>query len=78
MAEKGHAEILRMLIGCGADIHAVDSNGATPLYWAAGNGHFDVVRCLVAGGADMNVVDRNGAPPLFYAASDEIKRLFEV
>ena len=50
--------------------NAKDSDGSTPLHWAARSGHVEVVRCLVEGGADKNVVTSNGSTPLHLAADN--------
>ena len=51
-AEKGHVEVVRLLLEAGAKQDAVDSNGATALHRAAKRGHSEVVRLLLEAGAD--------------------------
>jgi hypothetical protein len=51
-ADRGHVEIVRLLLERGADVNAKDTfYGATPLVWAATNGHAEVARILLARGA---------------------------
>lgn len=60
-ADRGQAEITRLLLERGADVNAKDTfYGATPLVWAAGNQHVEVVRILLARGASGvgGVLDR--------------------
>ncbi|TDD76832.1 ankyrin repeat domain-containing protein [Actinomadura rubrisoli] len=45
----GHTEIVRELLGAGADVNAVEPTfGAVPLHKAVYNGHADITRMLVA------------------------------
>lgn len=54
-AENGHLEIVKLLVGAGADIHQMRDFS---LRWAARNGHLEVVRFLLEAGADVNA--KNG------------------
>lgn len=51
-------DAVRDLCLAGANIHAVDSNGATALFMAASRGHEVVVERLVAADANMPVADK--------------------
>jgi len=51
-ADRGEAEIVKLLLDRGADANAKDSfYGVTPIVWAANNGHAEVARLLLAHGA---------------------------
>ena len=53
-AEKGHDEIVRLLVEKGADLETKDSIfGKTLLLWAAEKGHEAIVRLLLEGGANI-------------------------
>ena len=58
----------KLLIAHGADANAEDSDGWTPMHYAAYCGHAEVVRLLLANGADANTQDRYGWTPLHHAA----------
>lgn len=53
----------------GADFHAVNNAGVSPMVVAASRGHLEVVRTLLDKGADPNEKDGNGTSPLNAAAS---------
>jgi ankyrin repeat protein len=50
-AEKGYADIARILIDAGADMSAQDKFGCTAFFRAADKNHVDVVKMLIAKGA---------------------------
>jgi hypothetical protein len=70
-------EIVQELIAMGADVHARNRRGATPLHAAAvgmpGSRAWNpraqaaTVACLIAAGADPNAVDKGGVAPLHCA-----------
>lgn len=54
----------------GADVHACDASGRTPLWYAASSGHAGIIRLLVDAGAGPDVDDSMfGLKPLHKAAS---------
>jgi len=52
--ERGHPEIVKLLLDHGADIEAKDGMGRTPLAFTAGSRNMEVVHILVERGADIN------------------------
>lgn len=66
-AAYGDLARVKYLVGAGADIHARDWEGYTPLTWAAQHGRRDVVDFLLARYAQPNAVDRWGYTPLMWA-----------
>ena len=75
-SEKGHADIVSLLIAKGADTNrkipeAFDNtSGDTALYIASRNGFRDVVELLLAKGAEVNVRDQFGQTPLMGASAE--------
>ena len=51
---------MKYLKSVGADIHAKNNNGWTPLYSASYKGHLEVVKYLKSVGADINAKTNNG------------------
>ena len=68
-AAEGRTEIVRYLIGHGANVNYRGTEwGHTPLSEAAGRGFDDVVDVLIKAGADPKVKDRNGSTAFASAA----------
>ncbi|KAA0163168.1 hypothetical protein FNF28_04395 [Cafeteria roenbergensis] len=63
-AQKGHVELMRVLLDRGADLEAKDNNGWTALIWAARNCHVEAVALLLDRGADPEVRDNDGRSAL--------------
>lgn len=58
-AKHGHIEIVKMLLGMGADEEQI-ACGMSPLSVAAMNGHLDVVKALLANGAEVDKITPGG------------------
>jgi ankyrin repeat protein len=60
-SEKGHAEVVKLLLEAGANVHA-DYDSA--LVWTSGNGHTNTVKLLEAAAAEADAVSslRCGSP----------------
>jgi ankyrin repeat protein len=58
------SEAIKLLIGGGADVNAVDVRGLTALHGAALLGFDDVIRTLAAQNAHLDVKDKRGITPL--------------
>jgi ankyrin repeat protein len=59
-AAGASADMLRLLISRGADVHARSRNGDTPLYTAVKRGHTALAEVLLAAGADAATVTYTG------------------
>ena len=74
----GQADILKLLIEKGIDIHAVDSYGENALMYAVKNNFPEIVKFLIQKGIDIHAVDSFGHNALVYAIrnnSPEIVKL---
>lgn len=60
-------ETIDFLLENGANIHARDNNGETPLYVAAMEGNHYALKILLTLGADPNDADTDGRTPLMLA-----------
>ncbi|OWQ47882.1 hypothetical protein CDL60_04610 [Roseateles noduli] len=59
--DSGELEVARVLLDKGAAVDPRDTDGATPLWLAAGVGKVDMAELLIAHGADAKVVAKDGA-----------------
>ena len=69
-ARDGASAVVELLLERGADPHAADDMGVTPLVSAALAGDTESVRLLLARGADANRADKAGMTALQYAAAN--------
>ena len=65
----GNIEIVKELIGSGADINRPNINGQTVLHYAASKSHFEICELLLNSKANVNSQDKYGSTPLHRAAS---------
>ena len=63
------AEMVRLLITCGASVHLPDTHGLPPLHAAIAGGRVDVLDALLENGASINQEDSYGWSPLCVAMS---------
>lgn len=55
--QKGHVDIVKLLINNCAKVNQINIENKTPLHFAAANGHLEVVQFLIEKGADVNKVN---------------------
>ena len=67
-SKEGHVEVVRALIGHGADAAARTEDGSTPLHEASSGGHMDVVQFLIEHGTDAAARTEDGSTPLHWAS----------
>ncbi|GAA6002293.1 hypothetical protein JCM10207_001050 [Rhodosporidiobolus poonsookiae] len=68
-ATSGNLELVTLLVGAGANVHATNDKGVTALHYAASKGHVNIGRMLISKGADVNARDRANQLPLHRAAT---------
>lgn len=66
-AEKGYLDLVKKFLELGADINAVNHNGASALILAAFNGHVKLCDYLIEQGIDINRTDQGGFTALMVA-----------
>ncbi|CAE7943955.1 ANKRD50, partial [Symbiodinium sp. KB8] len=67
-SQRGHMEIVRMLLDTGAGENLLSNNGVTALMAASHIGHMEIVRMLLDTGAEENLVSNNGVTALMAAS----------
>ena len=74
----GHAGVIKILVGGGADIDAKDSvHGRTPLIWATIRDDPEIVEILLTAGADLNLADNQGSTALQISLEHHFDRVTE-
>lgn len=72
-SQKGHAEVVKILLDAGADKEVTDLYGCTSLHNASEKGHLEVVKVLLAARADIEAAV-DGCTSLFMACQMAILR----
>jgi len=57
-------QVVKWLIGCGANINTRDDNGFSALHIATQESHIEMVSYLLQNGADVNIQDKFGNTPI--------------
>ena len=68
-SSKGYIDIVKELLGAGADLDCLDKSGDTAFMIASREGHCNVVRALLDAGVDVNQTGSNGATGLMQSLS---------
>ena len=77
-AFAGQAEMIKFLLGKGADKNAEAPNGFTPLMMAARGGHLDAARVLLFEDPDVNHKTEAGESALKIAMQRDLKPMVEL
>ncbi len=67
-ADRGHTEVVKILLKAGAKVNAKENRGNTPLHSAVSGGHAETVKILLVSGANVNAKTEYGRTPLHAAA----------
>ena len=77
-SQLGHVEVVRLLLGAGADKNSANKVGTTAMMTASQLGHVEVVRLLLGAGADKNLASNSGTTALMRSSQQshvEVVRL---
>lgn len=77
-AERPSSDIVKLLLGNGADPNAVDEKGWTPLMAAAFMGRAANALALIEGGARLEVKNKAGETALDIARKEESQDVVEI
>lgn len=69
-AAKRQVKTIEVLLNAGADIHAQDKNGATPLHRAVRTRCAAAVKCLLKAGGDPTMTNKSGSTPFHLAVQN--------
>ncbi|XP_061729376.1 ankyrin-2-like [Cydia pomonella] len=69
-AERGHAEVVRLLLDAGSKVEVMAGDGSTPLHVAVIKNHPEIVKMLLLAGCHVNNKTHEKMTPLHYAASN--------
>jgi ankyrin repeat protein len=58
-SDRGHIEVVKLLLENKADITVISNKRVTPVYTASFNRHVEVVKLLLENRADITVTDNN-------------------
>jgi ankyrin repeat protein len=67
---KRQVAMIRLLLKHGADLHAQDKNGATPLHRAVRTRCAEAVKCILEAGGDATVRNKPGSTPFHLAVQN--------
>ncbi|RYP25338.1 hypothetical protein DL767_008433 [Monosporascus sp. MG133] len=77
-AEKGHKEIVQLLLDSGAEADVKDNDGETPLWRATRNGYKEIVQLLLDSGAEADMKGYDGRTPLWWATRNGHKEVVQL
>ena len=66
-AEKGHTELVKLLLGKGATHDCRTKKGCTPTYLACKEGHIEITQILAENGTNLEMPDCRGITPIMAA-----------
>lgn len=78
--QRGHGDVINILLSKGADVNLCRKDGLGPLHIASINEHVSLVELLLIKGADVNICDKEGYTAFAYASEkgyESIKQLLQ-
>ncbi|XP_019857878.1 PREDICTED: ankyrin repeat domain-containing protein 50-like [Amphimedon queenslandica] len=77
-SNKGHHQVVELLLSKNPDINIQDNDGQTALMYACHNGHHQVVKLLLHKNPDINIQDNDGQTALMYACHNGHHQVFQL
>ncbi|CAK9149156.1 unnamed protein product [Ilex paraguariensis] len=72
-AQKGHLEVVRILLSSGVSVKSSNRKGMTALHYAVQGSNLELVKYLVKKGANKDAKTKAGKTPLDLASSEEVR-----
>lgn len=74
-AQKGHLEVIKILVTSGVSVKSSNRKGMTALHYAVQGSNLELVKYLLKKGANKNLKNKAGKTAVDLSSSDEIRRL---
>jgi ankyrin repeat protein len=75
---QGNTDLVLKLLVMGAKVTAKDSEGNTPLHYAARGGHVDIAAALLEYGADVDALNKKNETPMHEVVGRDHKAMVEL
>lgn len=72
-AQKGHLDVVRMLVTSGVSVKSINRKGMTALHYAAQGSHIELAKYLIKKGSNVNAKNKAGKTPVDLATSEELR-----
>lgn len=72
-AQKGHLEVVRILVTSGVPVKSTNRKGMTALHYAAQGSHKELAKYLIKKGSNVNAKNKAGKTPVDLASSEEVR-----
>ena len=76
-AERGHLEVVKILVPLASNSNFPDEYGWTPIHYAAGAGHIEVVKILAPLADNPNAPNKLGLTPIYFAHKNGYQEIVE-
>lgn len=72
-AQKGHLEVVRILVASGVPVKSINRKGMTALHYAAQGSHKELAKYLIKKGSNVNAKNKAGKTPVDLATNEEVR-----
>lgn len=74
-SQKGHTQVVRLLLAAGAHVNTSTRKGMSPLHYAVQGGNADLTQLLIKRGANLQSTTKAGKRPIDLAKDEDFKSL---